>query len=131
MRLKQFFFYFLCQFNENFQKFTALVLHEQLYIVHGQSLHRLEYDVTQKPVWREMANMNEDRGAWPRVTVKSGYLYASGGSNASNTAEYYDPLRDKWTYIASMKTKRCQHAVVAVNGINYSICNRVSIKTQV
>lgn len=68
----------------------------------------------------------------PRKPVRRGeLLFAVGGwcsGDAINTVERYDPLKNKWSMVASMSKRRCGVGVCVLNGkfgIKFSnfICN--------
>lgn len=58
------------------------------------------------------------------VAILEGWLYAAGGSHngsALKTVERYDPLRNEWTQVASMRLPRSQFGLAALQGRLYAV----------
>ncbi|XP_078492599.1 kelch-like protein 12 [Ciona intestinalis] len=86
----------------------------------------------------ECLNLNQVDGDWYMVaSMKEQRQYAAsavlnvpdqmcvaggldGGYNKFSSVVLYNPVVNTWTNIASMKTKRCQHALVSYNGRLYT-----------
>lgn len=67
----------------------------------------------------------------------NGKLYAAGGYdslNFLNSVEKYDPIEDKWEFVASMNVKRSRMALITCNSRLYAIggydgiCNLNSVE---
>ena len=85
--------------------------------------------------WTKVASMNTKRMDL-KATSLNGKLYAIGGHTLGygrqhgcgegceqflNSVEIYDPSTDKWTYVASMNTRRHSLAATSLNGKLYAI----------
>ncbi|XP_078492778.1 kelch-like protein 24 isoform X2 [Ciona intestinalis] len=72
--------------------------------------------------WYKLASMNEQR-QFAASAVLNDQMCVAGGSdgvNALSSVELYNPVVNIWTNIASMQTKRWQHALVSYNGRLYT-----------
>ncbi|XP_078484732.1 kelch-like protein 12 isoform X4 [Ciona intestinalis] len=71
--------------------------------------------------WNKVSSMIEQRW-FAASAVLNDQMYVTGGMNARYEAllsvEFYNPVINKWTYTALMKTKRYEHALVSYNGGN-------------
>jgi N-acetylneuraminic acid mutarotase len=111
---------------------AAGVLKGQLYVVGGSHYRYLasveRFDArTQK--WTSVAPLNTARCNHGLVFLE-GKLYAVGGTGHSishamisetlSTVECYDPLEDKWTFVAPMSQPRQYHGVAVLEGKIYA-----------
>ena len=58
------------------------------------------------------------------VAVADGWIYAVGGSDerdALDSVERYDPMRDVWSPVTSMRLPRSSFATVQLEGKIYAI----------
>ncbi|XP_078492733.1 uncharacterized protein LOC144748361 [Ciona intestinalis] len=73
--------------------------------------------------WYKVASMNRQRQYAASAVLNDQMCVAggwAGGNNALSSVELYNPVVNIWTNIASMKTKRYQHALVSYNGRLYT-----------
>ena len=77
--------------------------------------------------WSRRADMLERRSDFG-VGVVDGYLYVVGGgewtsvgTNILQSVERYDPEKNQWSFVAPMKSKRCQLTVVTDKTTMYAV----------
>lgn len=116
--------------------FNVISLGNQIFAIGGQISGPKACDVVEKfdvktNTWTRCAPLLRKRlGA--SVAVLDGYIYAVGGCDGiteydvtMNSVERYDPIKDQWTLVASMKSPRkhfgcetCAGKLYAVGGEN-------------
>uniref|UniRef100_A0A1B0ADX8 Kelch-like protein diablo n=1 Tax=Glossina pallidipes TaxID=7398 RepID=A0A1B0ADX8_GLOPL len=84
------------------------------------------YDVSKKKLFSN-PNMNENRFNNSAVSL-NGVIYSVSGYNNGvlNTAEYYDPVSKRWSYIAPMNNGRKGCGICTYNDLIYVVGGRSS-----
>uniref|UniRef100_A0A1B0C2B8 Kelch-like protein diablo n=1 Tax=Glossina palpalis gambiensis TaxID=67801 RepID=A0A1B0C2B8_9MUSC len=79
------------------------------------------YDVSKKKLF-SISSMNEDRFNNSAASL-NGVIYSVGGYNNGvlNTAEYYDPVSERWSYIAPMNYGRRGFGICTYNDLIYVV----------
>nr|XP_039267541.1 kelch-like protein 20 [Styela clava] len=104
-------------------KCIAVTVEKCVYIM-GENGRVFRLD-TDKNTWREMAKMGTERGD-PRAVVLDGMIYVSGGTvsetnKSMRTAERFDPKKNLWEKLQSMKKPRSKHCLASSRGFVYAI----------
>ena len=76
-----------------------------------------------QPKWQLMTPMSTPRSSHTVETL-NGLIYVVGGGDGRewlNSAEVFDPKRNKWAPIASLKIKRWKCGLVALGGYLYAL----------
>ncbi|XP_077291966.1 uncharacterized protein LOC143915280 [Arctopsyche grandis] len=94
----------------------VVVLNDEIYLVGGWSnnepLSMVDAFNPTTRTWRKCSSMSVKR-MWPGVTAVGGHVYAIGGRKINShitekyaSVERYDPIIDKWTFVASINLPR-------------------------
>ncbi|XP_078491026.1 kelch-like protein 12 [Ciona intestinalis] len=100
---------------------TSVKINNHVYTAGGRESNFVEcLNLNQVNVgWNEVASMKEQRWLAASAVLNDQMCVAGGwdgGRNKLSSVELYDPVVNTWTNIASMQTKRYQHALVSYNG---------------
>uniref|UniRef100_A0A1B0A4I8 Kelch-like protein diablo n=1 Tax=Glossina pallidipes TaxID=7398 RepID=A0A1B0A4I8_GLOPL len=79
------------------------------------------YDISKKKLV-SISSMNEDRRSNAAASL-NGLIYSVGGCNNGvlNTAECYDPVSKRWSYIAPMNNGRSSFGICTYNDLIYVV----------
>ena len=107
-----------------------------LYVIGGRdksdhySLNLVECYDLKSGQWSRRADMLERRSQLG-VGVVDGYLYVVGGAeltsfglNILQSVERYDPEKNQWSFVAPLKSKRCQMTIVTDKTTMYAVGGR-------
>nr|XP_002122376.3 kelch-like protein 12 isoform X1 [Ciona intestinalis] len=104
---------------------TSVKIHNHVYTAGGDETNSVEcLNLNHFYIgWNKVSFMIEQRW-FAASAVLNDQMYVTGGMNARYEAllsvEFYNPVINKWTYTALMKTKRYEHALVSYNGSLYA-----------
>ena len=96
--------------------FCACSFMDNVYIIGGWEINSCFEFNTKDRTWKEVASMNEIRGAASRA-VFEGRILVSGGSSLNgvlNTVEAYDHIADSWSFMPNMIERRRCHKSVGI-----------------
>ncbi|XP_077283195.1 kelch-like protein 26 [Arctopsyche grandis] len=118
------------------------VLNNEMYVVGGWTGAASSITEAFNPIsgkWKLCASMNVKR-MWPGVAAIGGHIYTIGGRQLNthitekfSSVERYDPVADKWTFVADISSPRYGVAGGALGGNIFAVggANGVQVLTTV